>query len=79
MAIDWAKKLKEAGDRRATEPDGEDWFTVHDLRLNTGMSNNNAYEYIKSLLIEGKLEKFKGTKYSKEHNMTVRSVWYRFL
>lgn len=79
MAIDWAKKLEEAGDKRASKPKGKDWFTVHDLKENTGMSNNNCYEYIRSLLVEGKLEKFKGTRYSKEHNMNVRSVWYRFI
>ena len=38
MAIDWAKKLEEAGDKRASKPKGKDWFTVHELRQNTGYS-----------------------------------------
>lgn len=79
MAIDWAKKLEEAGDSRSQKPEGEDWFTIHDLRKETGLSNNSAYEFIKEHIVSGKLEKVKGSEYSKEHNQLVRRVWYRFI
>ena len=79
MAINWAKKLEEAGDSRSQKPEGKDWFTAHDLRKETGLSNNNAYEFIKSHIASGKMEKLKGSEYSKEHNQLVRRVWYRFL
>jgi hypothetical protein len=79
MAIDWAKKLEEAGIQKSSQPKGEDWFTIHDLRVNTGMSNNSSYDYIKTQMSEGKMEKFKGNTYSPEHNQLVRTVWYRFI
>lgn len=79
MAIDWAKKLEEAGNQRSNLPQGEGWFTIHELRENTGYSINYAYAYVKDQMATGKMEKFKGNTYSAEHNQLVRSVWYRFI
>ena len=79
MAIDWAKKLEEAGNQKASQPGGRAGFTIHDLKENTGMSNNNCYLFVKTQMGEGKMEKFKGNTYSAEHNQLVRTVWYRFL
>lgn len=79
MAIDWAKKLEEAGEARSQKPEGDDWFTVHEFKRNTGMSKSNSYEFIKDQIEKGKMEKVKGTEFSKEHNQLVRRVWYRFL
>ena len=79
MAIDWAKKLEEAGNQKSNTPKGEGWFTISELRQNTGYSINYAYAYVKEQMSSGKMEKFKGNIYSKEHNQLVRSVWYRFI
>jgi len=79
MAINWAKKLEEAGSEKSQKPEGKDWFTVHDLREESGFSMNSAYEFIRSQMSAGKIEKHKGTMYSKEHNQLVRRVWYRFI
>lgn len=79
MAINWAKKLEEAGNQRANEPKGDGWFTIHELRANTGYSINNSYAFVKDNIAAGKMEKFKGNTYSAEHNQLVRTVWYRFL
>lgn len=79
MAINWAKKLEEAGNQKAQKPEGKDWFSVYDLIENTGMGKNGAYEFLKEKIASGEVEKFKGSSWSKEHNQLVRSVWYRFL
>lgn len=79
MAINWAKKLEEEGNQKANEPKGKDWFTIHELRENTGYSINNAYAYVKKQMAAGKMEKFKGNTYSAEHNQLVRTVWYKFI
>jgi hypothetical protein len=79
MAIDWAKKLEEAGSKKANLPEGDDWFTIQELRQNTGYSINSAYAYVKEQITSGEMEKFKGNTYSKEHNQLVRCVWYRFI
>lgn len=78
MAINWAKQLAEAGNDKSEKPEGKDWFTVHDLRRESGFSANSAYEFIGSQMASGKIEKYKGTIYSKEHKQLVRRVWYRF-
>lgn len=79
MAINWAKKLEQAGNEKAQKPEGENWFTVHELRKETGYSINTAYAFIKANIASGKMEKQKGTEYSVEHQQLVRRVWYRFL
>jgi hypothetical protein len=78
MAINWAKKLKEAGSSKEIKPEGNDWFTIHDLKRETGKSVTNCYVFVKEQISEGKLEKFKGSKYSNEHKQLTKAVWYRF-
>lgn len=79
MAINWAKKLKEVGSSKEVKPEGKDWFTIHDLKRETGKGVTNCYVFVKEQISAGKLEKFKGLQYSNEHKQLTKAVWYRFV
>ena len=72
---DWAALLEDELKKEGKLPPGKGWLTQREIKAQWNIGYHKLYKMLRSLMAEGKVERFDGHTYTKGRVST--KTWYR--